>query len=40
VDPDVAEPLKVEALCDADLGFLCSNLYNDVTEVSKGEYSL
>jgi len=33
VDPDVAEPLAVVALCEASLHFVCFDLYNDVAEV-------
>jgi len=30
VDPDVAEPVAVVALCEASLGSLCFSLYNNV----------
>jgi len=37
VDPDVTEPLAVVTLCEDGLGFECSVLYNDFTEVGEGE---
>jgi hypothetical protein len=35
VDPDVAEPLAVVALCEAGLDFVCFDLYDDVMDVGK-----
>jgi hypothetical protein len=40
VDPDVAEPLAVVAVCEAGPGFKYFDLYNDVAGVGKGEDSL
>jgi hypothetical protein len=35
----MSEVLAVVALCEAGLGFVCFNLYNDLMAVGKGEYS-
>jgi hypothetical protein len=40
VNPHVAEPLGLVALCEAALGFVCFDLYNDVRKVGEGEHSL
>jgi hypothetical protein len=36
VDPDVAELLLVVTLCEAGLGFVRFDLYDDVTEGNEG----